>query len=161
MEEQGAGERWVTVQELRDHFGLTRYQCNTVSGFLRRLEFATFGQVPLYRSKDRAYRRCQSFRSSEEPVSCETKNSSGQQTPDNKACSGYGGFFRHRNPGPFHIGEPERQFPATRPRIITRQGHHLHVPFLLYSAILLLPGHQSALQPSRTALPAVSQDTGG
>jgi hypothetical protein len=46
MEEQGSGERWVTVQELRDRFGLTRYQCNTVSGFLRRLEYATFGRFP-------------------------------------------------------------------------------------------------------------------
>ena len=46
MEEQGARERWVTVQELRDCFGLTRYQCNTVSGFLRRLEFGPFGRFP-------------------------------------------------------------------------------------------------------------------
>ena len=46
MNEQGANEHWVTVQELRDRFGLTRYQCNTVSGFLRRLEFASFGQFP-------------------------------------------------------------------------------------------------------------------
>jgi len=46
MEEQGADVRWVTVQELRDCFGLTRYQCNTVSGFLRRLEFGPFGRFP-------------------------------------------------------------------------------------------------------------------
>jgi hypothetical protein len=46
MEEQGANEQWVTVQELRDRFGLTRYQCNTVSGFLRRLEFGSFGRFP-------------------------------------------------------------------------------------------------------------------
>ncbi|MFA5236875.1 MAG: hypothetical protein WC362_03355 [Methanoregula sp.] len=46
MEEQGADERWVSVQELRDRFVLTRYQCNTVSGFLRRLEFGTYGQFP-------------------------------------------------------------------------------------------------------------------
>lgn len=46
MLEQGADEQWVTVQVLRDRFGLTRYQCNTVSGFLRRLEFATFGRFP-------------------------------------------------------------------------------------------------------------------
>jgi len=44
MQEQDADERWVTVQELRDRFGLTRYQCNTVSGFLRRLESGPFGQ---------------------------------------------------------------------------------------------------------------------
>jgi hypothetical protein len=44
MQEQGAGERWVTVQELRDRFGLTRYQCNTVSGFLRRLHVGAFGR---------------------------------------------------------------------------------------------------------------------
>jgi hypothetical protein len=46
MVEQGSSERWVTVQELRDRFGLTRYQCNTVSGFLRRLEFGPFGRFP-------------------------------------------------------------------------------------------------------------------
>ncbi|MFA5269472.1 MAG: hypothetical protein WC379_16025 [Methanoregula sp.] len=46
MREQGADERWVTVQELRDRFGLTRYQGNTVSGFLRRLESGPFGQFP-------------------------------------------------------------------------------------------------------------------
>lgn len=46
MDEKGAGEQWVTVQELRNRFGLTRYQCNTVSGFLRRLEFGSFGQFP-------------------------------------------------------------------------------------------------------------------
>jgi hypothetical protein len=44
MQEQGTDERWITVQELRNRFGLTRYQCNTVSGFLRRLEFNTFGR---------------------------------------------------------------------------------------------------------------------
>ena len=46
MQEQGADERWVTVQELRDRFGLTRYRGNTVSGFLRRLESGPFGQFP-------------------------------------------------------------------------------------------------------------------
>jgi hypothetical protein len=46
MREEGDGERWVTVQELRDRFGLTRYQGNTVSGFLRRLHAGTFGQCP-------------------------------------------------------------------------------------------------------------------
>ncbi len=46
MQDEGRDERWITVQELRDRFGLTRYQCNTVSGFLRRLEFTSFGQCP-------------------------------------------------------------------------------------------------------------------
>jgi|WetSurMetagenome_2_1015567.scaffolds.fasta_scaffold537138_2 hypothetical protein len=46
MQEQGADERWITVQELRDRFGLARYQGNTVSGFLRRLESGPFGQFP-------------------------------------------------------------------------------------------------------------------
>lgn len=46
MGEQCADERWVTVQELRDHFGLTRYQCNTVSGFLRRIACGPFGRFP-------------------------------------------------------------------------------------------------------------------
>ena len=51
MQEQGSVERWITVQELRDRFGLTRYQCNTVSGFLRRLEFGPFGQFPFIVAK--------------------------------------------------------------------------------------------------------------
>ncbi len=51
MQEQGSSKRWVTVQELRDRFGLTRYQCNTVSGFLRRLEFGPFGQFPFIVAK--------------------------------------------------------------------------------------------------------------
>ncbi len=46
MVENGTDERWVTVHELRDRFGLTRYQYNTISGFLRRLEFGSFGQCP-------------------------------------------------------------------------------------------------------------------
>lgn len=51
MQEQGSSERWVTVQEFRDRFGLTRYQCNTVSGFLRRLEYGSFGQYPFIVTK--------------------------------------------------------------------------------------------------------------
>ena len=46
MKEQEREECWITVQELRDRFGLTRYQCNTVSGFLRRLKFGSFGRFP-------------------------------------------------------------------------------------------------------------------
>jgi len=46
MEENATDERWVTVQELRDRFGLTRYQCNTISAFLRRLKVGSFGQFP-------------------------------------------------------------------------------------------------------------------
>ena len=46
MEENATEERWVTVQELRDRFGLTRYQCNTVSGFLRRLKAGPFACFP-------------------------------------------------------------------------------------------------------------------
>jgi hypothetical protein len=46
MQESGDCERWVTVHELRDRFQLTRYQCTTVSGFLRRLKFGTFGRCP-------------------------------------------------------------------------------------------------------------------
>ncbi|MCK9579745.1 MAG: hypothetical protein M0Q92_04760 [Methanoregula sp.] len=46
MEEEGSDEQWVTVQELRERFSLTRYQCNTVSGFLCRLEFGSFGRFP-------------------------------------------------------------------------------------------------------------------
>ena len=46
MEENGADERWVTVRELCDRFGLTRYEYNTVSGFLRRLESGPFREFP-------------------------------------------------------------------------------------------------------------------
>jgi len=46
MQADGSDERWVTVQELRDRYGLTRYQCNTVSGFLRRIHDGPFGQCP-------------------------------------------------------------------------------------------------------------------
>lgn len=46
MQAEGSDDRWVTVQELRNRYGLTRYQCNTVSGFLRRLHAGTFGQCP-------------------------------------------------------------------------------------------------------------------
>jgi hypothetical protein len=46
MEENGSNEQWITVNELCDRFSLTRYQSNTVSGFLRRLAFGTFGRFP-------------------------------------------------------------------------------------------------------------------
>ena len=46
MQENGADERWVTVQELRDRFGLSRYQSVTVSAFLRRLEQGPFVRFP-------------------------------------------------------------------------------------------------------------------
>ena len=46
MQEQGVEEQWVTVQDIRNRFGLTRYQCNTISGFLRRLESGPFGKYP-------------------------------------------------------------------------------------------------------------------
>jgi len=46
MAENEADERWMTVNELRDRFSLTRYQCNTVSGFLRRLATGPFGKCP-------------------------------------------------------------------------------------------------------------------
>lgn len=46
MDELDAGERWITVREFRERFQLTRPQANTVSGFLRRLEFGTFGRFP-------------------------------------------------------------------------------------------------------------------
>jgi hypothetical protein len=46
MKENGTDERWITVNELRDRFCLTRYQCNTVSGFLRRLASGPFNQYP-------------------------------------------------------------------------------------------------------------------
>jgi hypothetical protein len=46
MEEKGGDERWITVNPLRSRFNLTRYQCNTVSGFLRRLATGPFGKCP-------------------------------------------------------------------------------------------------------------------
>jgi hypothetical protein len=51
MEENAAGERWITAHEIRDRFGLTRFQSNTVSAFLRRLEFGPFRQYPLIVAK--------------------------------------------------------------------------------------------------------------
>ncbi len=46
MEENGFDEQWIAVNELCDRFSLTCYQSNTVSGFLRRLAFGTFGRFP-------------------------------------------------------------------------------------------------------------------
>lgn len=46
MEENGADERWVTVRELCEWSSLTRYEYNTVSGFLRRLESGPFREFP-------------------------------------------------------------------------------------------------------------------
>jgi len=46
MKESAADKRWVTVQEIRDRFGLTRYQSVTVSAFLRRLEQGPFVRFP-------------------------------------------------------------------------------------------------------------------
>jgi len=51
MEENAAEERWITAHELRDRFGLTRYQSNTVSAFLRRLEVGPFRQYPFIVTK--------------------------------------------------------------------------------------------------------------
>jgi hypothetical protein len=51
MEENRADERWITAHELRDRFGLTRYQSNTVSAFLRRLGLGPFGQYPFIVAK--------------------------------------------------------------------------------------------------------------
>lgn len=51
MEENSADERWITVHELRDRFGLTRYQSNTVSAFLRRLKSGPFGRFPFIVAK--------------------------------------------------------------------------------------------------------------
>jgi len=46
MEADGAAERWVTVREVRDRFGLSRSQSSTISGFLRRLEFNSYRHFP-------------------------------------------------------------------------------------------------------------------
>ena len=46
MEEHAEDERWITVHELRDRYGLSRYQSNTVSAFLRRLRTGPFGRFP-------------------------------------------------------------------------------------------------------------------
>jgi hypothetical protein len=51
MEENAADERWITAHELRDRFSLTRYQSNTVSAFLRRLEFGPFREYPFIVAK--------------------------------------------------------------------------------------------------------------
>jgi|EPASupsiteSAE347_1022098.scaffolds.fasta_scaffold00141_10 hypothetical protein len=46
MTENATDECWVTVQELRDRFGLSRYQGVVVSAFLRRLEKGPFVRYP-------------------------------------------------------------------------------------------------------------------
>jgi len=46
MEADGVAERWVTVREVRDRFGLSRSQSSTISGFLRRLEFNSYRHFP-------------------------------------------------------------------------------------------------------------------
>jgi hypothetical protein len=46
MVESGSDERWITVRELCDRFGLERYEYNTISGFLRRLESSPFREFP-------------------------------------------------------------------------------------------------------------------
>ncbi|MDO8874108.1 MAG: hypothetical protein Q7V05_15475 [Methanoregula sp.] len=51
MEENAADEQWITAHELRDRFGLTRYQSNTVSAFLRRLKVGPFSQFPFIVAK--------------------------------------------------------------------------------------------------------------
>ncbi|MFA6225040.1 MAG: hypothetical protein WC620_02400 [Methanoregula sp.] len=51
MEENAADERWITAHKRRDHFGLTRYQSNTVSAFLRRLKIGPFSQFPFIVAK--------------------------------------------------------------------------------------------------------------
>jgi len=51
MEENAVDERWITAHELRDRFGLTRYQSNTVSAFLRRLEVGPFRMYPFIVAK--------------------------------------------------------------------------------------------------------------
>ena len=51
MNENAINERWVTVHELRDRFGLTRYQSNTASAFLRRLNAGPFSRFPFIVAK--------------------------------------------------------------------------------------------------------------
>ncbi len=46
MEESGEPERWVTVRDLRERYSLSRYQAGTITGFLHRLEFSSYGQFP-------------------------------------------------------------------------------------------------------------------
>ena len=48
MDEHEADERWITVHDLRDRFNLTRYHCNTVSGFLRRLWNRSYPKICRY-----------------------------------------------------------------------------------------------------------------
>ncbi|WP_292368250.1 hypothetical protein [Methanoregula sp. UBA64] len=46
MEESGEPEQWVTVREIRERYGLPRYQSGTIAGFLHRLEFSSYGEFP-------------------------------------------------------------------------------------------------------------------
>jgi hypothetical protein len=51
MQQNEVDEQWITVHEFRDHFGLTRYQSNTVSAFLRRLHAGPFSRFPFIVAK--------------------------------------------------------------------------------------------------------------
>ena len=79
MEENGSDEQWITVNELCDRFSLTRYQSNTVSGFLRRLAFGTFGRFPYVVLKIERSERYETIRSKKMPVSRETKKADGKR----------------------------------------------------------------------------------
>ena len=46
MAESGSTERWVTVRELRERFGLVRQQCTSVARFFQRLHEGAFCQFP-------------------------------------------------------------------------------------------------------------------
>ena len=46
MAESGSTERWVTVRELRERFGLVRQQCTSVARFFQRLHEGAFRQFP-------------------------------------------------------------------------------------------------------------------
>ena len=88
MEENAADERWITAHELRDRFGLTRYQSNTVSAFLRRLEVGPFRQYPFIVAKIATGRGRKTVRSQKMPVSSETKEMQYRTTKAN-TVAGY------------------------------------------------------------------------
>ncbi len=46
MEENAADERWVTVQEFRDHFNLTGKNGLIIAAFLRRLMYKPLFEFP-------------------------------------------------------------------------------------------------------------------
>ena len=55
MMEKAADERWVTVQELRDRFGMSRYESRSCFRIPAPAEVRVVRSVPIYCAQDRTY----------------------------------------------------------------------------------------------------------